>query len=63
MSGGRISDAGAATRVERDPARPGWLCIVVERSKTRRLWLAEDEAAQVYAQLGKQLPTVEIRRV
>jgi hypothetical protein len=49
--------------IERDPARPGWLVVVIQRrAKTRRIWLAQDEAAQLLALLAKEIPPVTTTR-
>jgi hypothetical protein len=59
----RAADTGAVVSVAAVPQRPGWLCVVVERPKrTRRLWLAIDEAAQLRAGLDAVLPPVESTR-
>jgi len=58
----RAADLGAAITVEPHPERSGYLVVTIERARrTRRLWLAEDEAAVLHALLGRELPGVETR--
>lgn len=54
-------DTAGAVQVERPADRPGWLKISIERrTRTRTLWLADDEAAHLQAELAKQLHPVII---
>ncbi len=58
----RAADLGALITIERNPARPGWLVVTVERARyTRHLWLSLDEAGVLYALLRRELPVVETR--
>jgi hypothetical protein len=57
--GSMKAETGGTVRVERPPARPGWVVVTVQRRRgPRRLWLALDEAAIVHAALGRVLPPV-----
>jgi hypothetical protein len=58
----RAADLGARITIERPRTRPGWIVVTAERARgTRRLWLAEDEAALLYTLLGRELPPVDRR--
>jgi len=56
-------DSGARVSIAKDPVHPGAFVITIERPRrVRRLWLSQDEAAQLHQPLARELPPVETRR-